>query len=84
MKYTLLMLRRAQNGLAELPKADYERMRDALEYLAEEPRPTGCKKLTGRSGWRIRSGDYRAIYDIDDERKTITILDVSHRRNIYM
>ena len=84
MKYTLLMLRRAQKGLAELPKSDYERMRDALEYLAEEPRPTGCKKLTGRSGWRIRSGDYRAIYDIDDERKTITILDVSHRRNIYM
>ena len=78
------MLRRAQKGLAELPKSDYERMRDVLEYLAEDPRPIGCKKLTGRSGWRIRSGDYRAIYDIDDERKTITILDVSHRRNIYM
>jgi len=84
VKYTLLMLRRAQKGLAELPKSDFERMRDALEDLAEDPRPVGCKRLTGRSGWRIRSGDYRAVYEIDDVQKTVTILDVSHRRNIYL
>ena len=84
MKYTLLMLRRAQKGLAELPKSDYERMRDALEDLAVNPRPIGCKRLTGRPGWRIRSGDYRAIYEIDDVQRSVTILDVSHRRDIYM
>ncbi len=66
MSYELLILRRAQKELADLPKADYERIRDAVAALAENPRPAGCKKLVGREGWRIRTGGYRAIYEIDD------------------
>lgn len=62
MSYEVLILRRAQKELANLPKADYERVRDSVAALAENPRPAGCKKLVGREGWRIRSGDYRAIY----------------------
>ena len=58
MSYEVLILRRAQKELADLPKADYERVRDTVAALAENPRPTGCKKLVGREGWRIRSGDY--------------------------
>ena len=50
MSYEVFILRRAQKELAELPKADYERMRDAVVALAENPRPAGCKKLTGREG----------------------------------
>jgi mRNA interferase RelE/StbE len=83
MSYAVLILRRAQKELADLPKADYERVRDALAALAENPRPTGCKKLTGREGWRIRSGDYRAIYEIDDAQKNVTVLHIGHRRDIY-
>ena len=50
MSYEVLILRRAQKELANLPKADYERVRDAVAALAENPRPAGCKKLVGREG----------------------------------
>lgn len=56
MSYEVFILRRAQKELADLPKTDYERLRDAVAALAENPRPSGCKKLTVREGWRIRSG----------------------------
>lgn len=83
MSYEVLILRRAQKELADLPKSDYERLRDAIIALAENPRPTGCKKLVGREGWRIRSGDYRALYEIDDTRKIVIVLHIGHRRDIH-
>ena len=83
MSYAVLILRRAQKELADLPKADYERVRDVVAALGENPRPIGCKKLVGREGWRIRSGDYRVIYEIDDAQRKITILHIGHRRDVY-
>jgi mRNA interferase RelE/StbE len=83
MSYEVFILRRAQKELAALPKTDYERMRDAVMALTDNPRPAGCKKLTGREGWRIRSGDYRAIYEIDDTQKRVTVLHIGNRRDIY-
>ena len=83
MNYEVLILRRAQKELAELPKIDFERLRDALMALAMDPRPTRCKKLVGRDGWRIRTGNYRAIYEIDDAKRVITILQIGNRRDIY-
>lgn len=83
MSYEVLILRRAQKELADLPKTDYERIRDAVAALAENARPVGCKKLVGREGWRIRAGTYRVIYEIDDARKNITVLHIGHRRDIY-
>jgi mRNA interferase RelE/StbE len=66
-----------------LPVEIYERVRDDIRYLAENPRPPGCLKLTNREGWRIRVSSYRVIYEIDDEQKIITVLQVGHRRDIY-
>ena len=83
MSYAVLILRRAQKELADLPSDVYENAKEAIANLAEEPRPQGCRKLTGREGWRIRSGDYRIIYEIDDARSTVTVLDIGHRRDIY-
>jgi mRNA interferase RelE/StbE len=83
MSYEVLILRRAQKELAALPKADYVRVRDAVTALMDDPRPTGCKKLVGREGWRLRSGDYRVIYEIDDAGEKITVLHIGHRRDIY-
>lgn len=83
MSYEVLLLRRAQKELADLPKADYERVRDCIAALAENPRPAGCKKLVGREGWRIRSRDYRAIYEIDDAQRKVTVLHIGHRRDVY-
>jgi mRNA interferase RelE/StbE len=83
MSYEVLILRRAQKELANLPKAEYERVRDAIAELAENPRPAGCKKLVGREGWRIRTGVYRAIYEIDDAQQKVTILHIGHRSDVY-
>jgi mRNA interferase RelE/StbE len=83
MTYTVLILRRAQRELQRLPQEDYERVREALRGLAQHPRPPGCLALTGRAGWRIRIGDYRVIYEIDDVQHTVTIVHVGHRRDVY-
>ena len=83
MSYQIQILRRAQKALSRLPRQDYERVRDAIASLADVPRPPGCKKLTGREGWRIRIGRYRVIYEIEDEVLVVTVLDVGHRRDIY-
>jgi mRNA interferase RelE/StbE len=62
----------------------WERVRDALLALREEPRPKGCRKLRGGTDtYRIRVGDYRAVYDVDDGEQQITILRVRHRRDVY-
>ncbi len=83
MTYIIAILRRAQKELSDLPKEPYVRIRDAIRLLAEEPRPSGSKRLTGRTGWRIRVGSYRVIYEIDDPNHLITILHVGHRRDVY-
>ena len=83
MSYAIHILRRAQKELADLPGDAYERVRDAIRALAQNPRPPGCLKLTGREGWRVRTGDYRVIYEIDDRQQTVTILHIGHRRDIY-
>ena len=83
MNYALYILRRAQKELAQLPSEAYERVRDAIRALAQNPRPSGCLKLRGREGWRIRVGDYRVIYEIEDEEQIVTVLQVGHRRDVY-
>lgn len=83
MSYALLILRPAQKELAGLPLGMYERAKEAIRALREEPRPIGCKKLTGRDGWRIRVGKFRVVYEIDDARKTVTVFHIGHRRDVY-
>ena len=83
MTYTIAILRRAQKELSDLPQESYIRVRDAIRKLAEEPRPNGSKKLAGRTGWRIRVGVYRVVYEIDDPNHLTTIMHVGHRRDVY-
>ena len=83
MSYSLHILRRTQKELAQLPRESYFRMRDSIRDLADNPRPKGCQKLTGRDGWRIRVGDFRVIYDVADNKQTVVILHVGHRRDVY-
>jgi len=83
VNYSLLILRRAQKELAQLPPEPYARTRDAIRTLGEDPRPPGCLKLTAREGWRLRVGDYRIIYEIDDNQHTVTVLHVGPRRDVY-
>lgn len=83
MSHAVLIQRRAQKELSVLPLEVYAQVRDSIVALGREPRPAGCVKLKGREGWRIRSGAYRVIYEIDDRRREATILHVGHRKDVY-
>jgi mRNA interferase RelE/StbE len=83
MSYNLQITRTAQKELATIHKSFAITIRDKILELAENPRPEGSQKLRNREGWRIRSGDYRIIYEIDDKNKNILILHIGHLREIY-
>ena len=83
MNYAIEILRSAEKQLAAIDRQDQPRVIDAIRALSEEPRPSGCKKLTGRSAWRIRIGVYRVIYEIHDNRLLVLVVVVGHRREVY-
>jgi mRNA interferase RelE/StbE len=73
----------AERQLAALDKTPYQIIKSKIASLADNPRPPGCRKLRDRPGWRVRAGDYRILYEIEDDVKVIAILEVGHRREIY-
>ena len=83
MSYRLEITRRAQRALARLQRRDLDRVREAIAGLSEEPRPPGCKKLTGREAWRLRVGRYRVIYEIEDAVRVVIVVEVGHWRDVY-
>jgi mRNA interferase RelE/StbE len=60
-----------------------EELIEGIQGLSNNPRPSGCKKLKGRNGWRVRKGNYRIIYDIFDNILLIEIIGLGHRKDIY-
>ncbi len=83
MIYKLFILRKAQKQLAKLPADDYKKLKKIITGLAGNPRPTGTKKLKGRNAWRIRQGNYRIIYEIQDNILIVTVVALGHRKDIY-
>jgi len=82
-EYTVLILPSAQKQLNKLSNAVATRIEDKMMELGDDPRPPGCKKLKGREAWRIRIGDYRVIYEINDGRLIVTVVTIGHRREVY-
>jgi mRNA interferase RelE/StbE len=72
-----------QKSLDKLQKQERYRIYSAALALKEEPRPHNVERLKSAKLWRIREGDYRIVYDIDDANKIITIVKIGHRREIY-
>ncbi|HSH79776.1 MAG TPA: type II toxin-antitoxin system RelE/ParE family toxin [Herpetosiphonaceae bacterium] len=83
MSYTLVIGRDAQRALARIHDPDYGRILTAIQALVNDPRPRGCKKLRNRDAWRIRIGNYRVIYEINDRALVVTVVDVGNRRDVY-
>lgn len=83
MNYTLVIERRAQKALARIEQRDRGRIADAIRGLALDPRPRGVKKLTGRDAYRLRVGEYRILYEIEDDQLVVLVVDLGHRREIY-
>jgi mRNA interferase RelE/StbE len=82
--YRVLLERAAEKDLARLASEIHDRVIVAIRALAENPRPSGCRKLAGsKKDWRIRVGDYRVVYEIADEIRVVRINRVRHRREIY-
>jgi len=82
--YRLQLSREKQKDLDRLRGHLWERVRDALIALRENPRPENCVKLRGGlDAYRIRVGDWRVLYEVDDGAKTVTIRRVRHRRDVY-
>ena len=78
--YRVFLERAAEKDLKDLPSRLHNRIIVALQTLAKNPRPAGCRKLTGSDNdWRIRVGDYRIVYEIDDTAKIIRVNRVRHR-----
>lgn len=77
--------RRVEKEIADLPTGVRLRVIHAIRHLREAPRPRGARKMGGemRGAWRIRVGDYRVIYDVDDDQQLVIILGVLHRREAY-
>jgi len=83
-KYTLEIKQSAQKELNALDYVVFARIDRKILALADNPRPSGCRKLRGyKDQWRIRVGDWRVVYFIDDGAKLVTISRVAHRREVY-
>jgi mRNA interferase RelE/StbE len=85
MSYSVLISSAATNAIAKLPKRIRIRVDEVIVILAlsENPSPHGCIKLAGTSnGWRIRVGDWRILYTIEDNRLVVLVVEVGHRREV--
>ena len=81
--YNLRIKRDAEKEIRRLPKSDIKRIVTKILQLAEDPRPQGCEKLKGEEGYRIRQGDYRIVYLINDADRLVQVITVGHRRDVY-
>ena len=82
--YTVVISRPAQKEIKALDQVVRVRVLQALRTLAVEPRPSGCRKLVGaQNRWRIRVGDYRAIYAVNDADRLVEVIAVRHRNKAY-
>lgn len=84
-KYSVFIKNSAGREIEDLPtKADRNRVITKIEVLAKEARPMGSEKLAGIENlYRVRQGNYRIVYSVDDEKREITIIKVGHRRDVY-
>ena len=82
-KYSIEITTSAQRQFKKFPQGLQDRILPKLFELELHPRPFGTKKLADSNFYRIRVGDYRIIYSIEDSRKNIKILDIAHRREVY-
>ncbi|MBI4656457.1 MAG: type II toxin-antitoxin system RelE/ParE family toxin [Elusimicrobia bacterium] len=81
--YRLELETRARKEFLDLPKEAARMLAAVLDDLCRNPRPPGSKKLLGIEGYRVRKGDYRVLYAVEDSRKIISVYRIGHRREVY-
>ncbi len=81
--YNILLTRSAAKELEGVPTKDRQRIVRRIGALAENPRPAGAERLSGDDKYRIRQGDYRILYEIEDDQLVVTVVRVRNRREVY-
>ncbi|HWF61107.1 MAG TPA: type II toxin-antitoxin system RelE/ParE family toxin [Nitrospira sp.] len=82
--YSIVINRSAEKELKAVLSGDLKRVIDRIRGLAKQPRPSGCEKLSGESErYRIRQGDYRIVYSLDDAARLVEVVKIGHRREVY-
>ena len=82
-KYRVVFEKKVFRDVKGIPKDILKRLRETTCALEDDPRPHGCVKLTDKDGFRIRVGDYRILYLVDDENQVVVVTRIKHRREVY-
>ena len=82
-KYKISIKKSAVKELETVPKEYLSKIISRIRSLSESPRPSGSQKLSAKEQYRLRQGDYRIIYAIEDDEKTVQIVKIGHRRDVY-
>ena len=81
--YKILIKNSAAKELARLPKKDIQRITSKIKSLSTDPRPHGCEKLSAQERYRIRQGNYRIVYSIEDDKLIVYVIKIAHRSVVY-
>ncbi len=81
--YKVLIKASAAKEVQALPRTDRARIVARIRQLATDPRPPGCEKLSREEKYRVRQGDYRILYSIDDDDHVVVVVKIGHRRDVY-
>lgn len=81
--YRIAFKKSVSKDLKKIPKNDVLRILEVIKALAEDPRPPQSKKLSGQEKYRLRQGNYRILYSIEDDQLIVQVVKVGHRRDVY-
>jgi len=82
-RYSVSLKKSAEKEFRAIPAKDLKRIIEKIQALAHQPRPHGCEPMVGQERYRIRQGDWRVVYAVDDSQRTVTIYKIGHRREVY-
>ncbi len=81
--YKIIVKKSVAKDLRSIPKKEIQRILAAIQSLADNPRPPQSKKLSGQERYRLRQGNYRILYSIEDEKLVVCVVKVGNRRDVY-
>jgi mRNA interferase RelE/StbE len=82
-EYKVYFKESVEKDFSNIPKKDLQKIFGRIETLSQDPRPQGHEKLTGKERYRVRQGDYRIVYSIQDRELTVWVVKVGHRKEVY-
>ena len=82
-KFNLVFKESVSKDLKDIPKQDVQRILERIDALRDDPHPSGSVKLSGREYYRVRRGNYRIIYEVQDTQLVVIVIKVGHRRDVY-